>query len=98
MTQTSTNYKRSAPQRTCVACSQVKDKRELIRLVRLGDGRVVIDVYGRMEGRGAYLCPTLKCWQAGLSGSRLDYVLKASIEPVERERLLAEGRSLIGGG
>lgn len=81
-----------------MACRQVKDKRELVRLVRLSDGRVVIDMHGRAAGRGAYLCPSLECWQAGLSNNRLDYVLKTSIAPLERERLLAEGRSLIGGG
>ena len=33
-----------------------------------------------------------------MSGNRLDYVLKTKIAPDERARLLAEGRSLIGGG
>jgi len=89
---------RKAPQRTCVACREVKDKRELTRIVRMPDGKVSIDPRGKLAGRGAYLCANPECWQLGLSGNRLDYVLKTKIAPDERERLLAEGRSLIGGG
>jgi len=81
-----------------VSCRQVKDKRELTRIVRLPDGKVGIDPRGRLAGRGAYICSNPDCWQACLNSNRLDYVLKTNIAPDERERLLAEGRSLIGGG
>jgi hypothetical protein len=96
MTQTTTPKK--APQRTCVACRQVKDKRELTRIVRMSDGKVSIDPRGKLAGRGAYICSSPDCWQACLKSNRLDYVLKINIAPDERARLLAEGRSLIGGG
>ena len=97
MTQT-TKPSRKAPQRTCVACREVKDKRDLTRIVRLPDGKISIDPRGRLAGRGAYICSNPDCWQACLKSNRLDYVLKTNIAPDERERLLAEGRSLIGGG
>lgn len=97
MTQTKKSSRR-APQRTCVACREVKDKRELTRIVRLPDGNVSIDPRGRLAGRGAYICANPDCWQACLNSNRLDYVLKTNIAPDERKRLLAEGRSLIGGG
>lgn len=90
--------KNSSPQRTCVACHEVKNKREMVRIVRLPDGKVAIDPSGRLSGRGAYICSSPDCWQACLSGNKLDYVLKIKIAPDERDRLLAEGRSLIGGG
>ena len=86
------------PQRTCVACRSVKDKRELTRIVKTPEGTISIDTRGRIAGRGAYLCPSLVCWQTGLESNKLDYVLKTKIAPEERKRLLAEGRSLIGGG
>jgi len=81
-----------------VACRAVKDKRELTRIVKTPEGTIIIDTRGRIAGRGAYLCPSLVCWQAGLESNKLDYVLKTKIAPEERKRLLAEGRSLIGGG
>jgi predicted RNA-binding protein YlxR (DUF448 family) len=89
---------RKVPQRTCVACREVQGKRELIRIVRQPDGKVCIDLRGRMNGRGAYLCARSECWQACLASNRLDHVLKTHIAPEERVRLLAEGCSLIGGG
>jgi predicted RNA-binding protein YlxR (DUF448 family) len=85
------------PQRTCVACREVKDKREMVRIVRLPDGKVSIDPSGRLSGRGAYICSRSDCWQACLSGNQIDHVLKIKIAPDERDRLLAEVRSLIGG-
>jgi predicted RNA-binding protein YlxR (DUF448 family) len=81
-----------------VACREVKDNRDLTRIVRLPDGKVSIDPRGRLAGRGAYICSNPDCWQACLNSNRLDYVLKTNIAPDERERLLAEGQSLIGGG
>ena len=55
MTQTKKSS-RKAPQRTCVACRAVKDKRELTRIVREPDGKVAIDPRGKLAGRGAYIC------------------------------------------
>ena len=81
-----------------MACRLVKDKRELTRIVRAPDGKISIDPQGRIAGRGAYICASLVCWQAGFESDKLDYVLKTKIAPEERNRLLAEGRSLIGGG
>ena len=97
MKQTKTPSKR-APQRTCVACKEVKNKREMTRIVRAPDGKISIDPQGRLAGRGAYICGSLACWQVGLESKKLDYVLKTKIAPEERKRLLAEGQSLIGGG
>jgi len=89
--------KRKTPQRTCVACREVQGKRGLIRIVRQTAGGVCIDLQGRMNGRGAYLCPKIECWQLCFASNRLDHVLKTHIAPEERVRLLAEGSSLIGG-
>jgi predicted RNA-binding protein YlxR (DUF448 family) len=80
-----------------VACRETGEKRTLIRLVRLIDGRVVVDGRGRLPGRGAYLCAKLECWQAGISGNRLEHGLKMSLSQEDKARLMAEGRALIGG-
>lgn len=82
------------PQRTCVSCRQVKDKRQLIRLVGLASGSIEVDTGGRKAGRGAYLCPTLKCWQTGLVAGRLEHVLQTSLSRENRERLIEFGKNL----
>ncbi len=58
-----------------MACRSVKAKREMIRLVRVSDERVEVDIGGRKAGRGAYLCPSPECWEDGLKGGRLEHFL-----------------------
>jgi predicted RNA-binding protein YlxR (DUF448 family) len=55
------------PQRTCIACRAVRAKRELVRIVRTPEQRVVADPTGKRAGRGAYLCRTRDCWDMVLS-------------------------------
>lgn len=84
------------PQRTCVACRQVRPKRELIRLVRINNGGIEVDTSGKQLGRGAYLCKNLECWEAGLRGKRLDYTLRTNITEENRGRLVRYGKELLG--
>jgi len=80
---------RHLPQRTCAACRQVKQKRDLVRLVRTAEGSVKVDEKGRQPGRGAYLCRDRACWENGLKNNRLEVVLKCRLTPADRQ-LLAE--------
>ena len=82
------------PQRTCVACRQVRPKRALLRLVRLAEGRVEVDAGGRKAGRGAYLCSSRQCWEAGIKAGRLEHSLKTTLSPQNRDELIDFGRSL----
>ena len=75
------------PRRTCVACRQIKDKRDLIRVVRTPGGEIEIDDTGKKDGRGAYLCPTRECMDKALKGSQLEHTLKSSITVENREKL-----------
>ncbi|HEX79343.1 MAG TPA: YlxR family protein [Dehalococcoidia bacterium] len=84
------------PQRTCVACRTVSDKRELVRLVRVEDGIAEIDDSGRKNGRGAYLCRRQKCWQEGLKGGRLERALRTTLKPENKKRLVEYGSSIQG--
>ena len=65
------------PQRTCIACRAVRSKRELARVVRTIENRVIADPTGKKAGRGAYLCRQRECWQAVLDHpARLKQALK----------------------
>lgn len=92
----STNPIKHIPRRTCVACHQVSAKRELIRLVRMADGSVEIDISGKKAGRGAYLCPALNCWVAGLKDRKLEHTLRTKLTEDNRRQLMGYSRSLIG--
>jgi len=82
------------PQRTCVACGEVRPQRELVRLVRVSGGGVEVDPAGKKTGRGAYLCPVPDCWQAGLKKGRLEYVLRTNLTEDNREQLIRYGQEL----
>ena len=89
--------KKHVPQRTCLACREVKSKRELMRLVNTPGGVIEVDPGGRKPGRGAYLCRDLACWEQGLSGTRLEYALKGSFTPEARAGLLNQAKDFVKG-
>ncbi len=79
-----------------MACREVRSKPELVRLVRVFDGRVEGDAEGRKAGRGAYLCQAPQCWEVGLKGNRLEHALRATLTPDNREQLIRYGKALLG--
>ena len=85
------------PQRTCIACRQVKAKRELIRLVHTSGGNIEVDSGGRKTGRGAYLCRARECWETGLKGNRLEHTLRSSLTQHNREQLTRQAEDLLRG-
>jgi predicted RNA-binding protein YlxR (DUF448 family) len=88
---------RPVPQRTCVSCRLVKNKRELVRLVRTAGGDIEIDRTGKKEGRGAYICPGRACWEKALKGKQLEITLRGNLTRENREKLLRNGEDLIKG-
>ncbi len=84
-------------QRTCVACRQVKAKRELVRLVRTPEDNIEIDSSGKKKGRGAYLCLARECWEKALKGNRLEHALRGSLTQDNREQLIKYGQDLLKG-
>jgi len=76
-----------SPQRTCIACRKVSDKRTLIRLVVGANGRVDIDISGKKQGRGAYLCRRKACWELAVKKNRLDYALRTKLRDDDRQAL-----------
>ena len=65
-----TAKKPEVPMRTCCGCRQSFPKKTLVRIVRTPEGSVELDVTGRRNGRGAYLCRNAACLRrAEKSGS-----------------------------
>ena len=86
---------KSKPQRTCISCGTETDKRRLVRLVRSSDGKVAIDLKGKANGRGAYLCYKAQCWEKALKKDKLEHVLKGKIDESSFETLRAEYLKLL---
>jgi predicted RNA-binding protein YlxR (DUF448 family) len=70
---------RKIPLRKCVACQEMKPKRELIRVVRTPDDQVLIDLTGKKSGRGAYLCGKRSCFKLAGKNKALDRALKQAV-------------------
>ena len=49
------------PQRQCIGCNEMKDKKQLIRILKTQDEQIIIDITGKKNGRGAYICPDAEC-------------------------------------
>ena len=67
------------PQRQCMGCRERKAKRDMIRVVRGTDGTVSLDFGGKMNGRGAYICPDAECLKKALRSKALDRSLEVTI-------------------
>jgi len=57
---------KKTPQRKCVGCGQMKDKKQLLRVVRTKEEDYLIDETGRLNGRGAYLCVNSECYKEAI--------------------------------
>ncbi len=66
-------------------------------MVRTPDGNIEIDTSGKKAGRGAYLCQDRECWQVGLKGNRLEYVLRSRLTSDNREQLINYARDHLKG-
>ena len=78
------------PQRQCMGCRERKAKKELIRVVRMTDGNVSLDFSGKLNGRGAYICPDLECLKKAQKSKALDRSLEVTIPEEVYDRLLKE--------
>ena len=59
------------PMRQCLGCREHKPKRELVRVVRSPEGEVSLDLTGRLNGRGAYLCRSAACLHRAIKARAL---------------------------
>ena len=78
------------PQRQCMGCRERKEKRQMIRVVRTTEGDVRLDFSGKLNGRGAYICPNPECLQMARKSKSLDRSLEVPIPEEVYARLAAE--------
>ena len=72
---------RKIPQRQCVGCRAMKDKRELIRVVKSPEGEISLDFRGKKPGRGAYVCPSADCLKRARKSRALERAFSAQLPP-----------------
>lgn len=78
------------PQRKCVGCNEMKDKKSLLRIVRSPEGEISLDLTGKKNGRGAYVCPDKSCITKAVKEKRLERALEKSISDEVYNKLLED--------
>lgn len=70
---------KTMPQRTCMGCNQKKDKNKLIRIVKNSNNEIYVDITGKKDGRGAYVCNNAECIEKLSKNKRLEKVFEMKI-------------------
>ncbi len=92
---------KKVPLRKCTGCGEMKDKRELIRVVKapekkdengnvLSGGEVSLDLTGRKPGRGAYICKKAECFEKARKARRFERSLSCKIPEEVYEQMSTE--------
>ncbi len=75
------------PERTCIGCNETKQKNELLRIVKDKDNNISIDLIGKKNGRGAYICKDVKCLEKAIKSNRLVKTFEQEIDKEIYEEL-----------
>ena len=78
------------PLRQCVGCGEMKNKKEMVRVLKTTEDEICLDATGKKNGRGAYICRSRECLQKACKNKGLERSFKMSIpaavyETLERE-------------
>jgi len=82
------------PVRMCVGCQEMKNKKEMIRVIRTSEQEFVLDATGKKNGRGAYVCPSEECLQLARKNKGLERSFKQAIPAEVYESLEKEMEAL----
>lgn len=78
------------PQRQCVGCREMRDKKALLRVVKSPEGTVSLDFSGKKPGRGAYVCHDVNCLKKARKSRALERAFSMTIPPEVYDAMEAE--------
>ena len=81
---------KKVPLRQCIGCGGRKNKKEMMRILKATDGTISLDVTGKKNGRGAYICTQRECLQLARKNKGLERSFKMSIPEEVYENLNKE--------
>lgn len=93
--------RKKVPMRMCVGCGAKRPKREMLRIVRTPEGEFTVDVTGRKNGRGCYICPNAECMEITCKQKKLAKGFEMSIGQDIYDKLKEEFKACLvqtGGG
>lgn len=81
---------RKISMRQCVGCGEMKNKKDMMRVLKSAEGPIVLDTTGKKNGRGAYLCMNKECLVRARKNKGLEKSFKMSIPDEIYENLEKE--------
>lgn len=78
------------PLRKCIGCNEMIEKQNLVRVVKTKEGEILLDLVGKANGRGAYLCKNAQCFRKARKNKGLERSLKVRIPEETWEQLEQE--------
>lgn len=81
---------RKIPMRQCTGCGERKEKRNLIRIIKTSEGEIIVDLTGKKNGRGAYICNSTECLRLARRRKSLERSLKTVISQEIYDKLEKE--------
>ena len=76
------------PMRTCVVTKEKCEKKDLLRIVRTPEGKIIVDLTGKANGRGAYLKKDAEVIKKAQASKILERVLEVAIDDSVYEEAL----------
>lgn len=67
------------PMRQCIGCGEMKNKKEMMRVLKTSEGPIILDITGKKNGRGAYVCISRECLQKARKNKGLERSFKMAI-------------------
>lgn len=81
---------RKVPLRKCTGCGEMKNKKEMIRVIKTPEDEIILDITGKKNGRGAYICNSTVCLQQAIRQKGLERSLKTAIPKEIYDSLLKQ--------
>ena len=78
------------PMRQCTGCREMKSKKEMIRVLKTSENEIILDATGKKNGRGAYICPSMACFEKAVKSRGLERSFKMAIPKEVYESLKKE--------
>ena len=82
--------KSKIPMRQCTGCREMKSKKEMIRVLKTSENEIILDATGKKNGRGAYICPSMACFEKAVKSRGLERSFKMAIPKEVYESLKKE--------
>ena len=71
---------KKVPLRQCVGCGLMKGKKEMVRILKTPEDEICLDVTGKKNGRGAYVCKSGECLRKARKNKGLERSFKMNIQ------------------